>query len=357
MATITARPAKDGKQRFTAQIRTKGHTEAKTFSTKTAARDWARKREVELKEKPHLVGTEGHKHTLADALDRYSRDVLPHAGASIRQDRPRYLAWWRERYGRLPLAQVRSSTIAEGRDALLRTPKARGTGTLSAASVQQYLLALSHVLSVAAGEWEWLDRNPALGVAKPKVRNAADRYLSTDEIGRLLAACRESDSPYLLPVVLLALTTGARDMEIRGLRWRGLDFTRNTVTFAKTKNGETRTAGLVPEVVDLLEPRKGAAGALVFPNREDPSKPALIRTAWEVALRRAGIEGVKFHTLRHTAASHLAMSGATTPEIAAALGHKTLSMVKRYSHLSPGHVRSVTDRLAAVIATAEEGDL
>jgi len=352
MATIVARPGKTG-TRYTAQIRTKGHTEAKTFSTKTAAKDWARRREIELKDKPHLAGTEAHKRTLADAIDRYTKDVLPSLSDSAQRDRPPILAWWREHYGKTTLAAFQAPQIAEARDTLRRTPKQRGTGTLTPATVNKRLLILSHLLSTAAKEWHWIPVNPMAGVNLLKVDNASERYLSKEEMAALLRACRESESPYLLPIVLVALTTGARNMEIRGLRWRDVDLERGTVTFGRTKNGETRSAGLVPEVVELLKPRKGAPATLVFPGKVNPDKPALIRTAWETALQRAGIEGFRFHDLRHTAASYLAMSGATLPELAGALGHKTLAMVKRYSHLNEQHIRSVTDRLAAVVDSAD----
>ena len=66
---------------------------------------------------------------------------------------------------------------------------------------------------------------------------------------------------------------------------------------------------------------------------------------WYAALKQSGIKDFRFHDLRHTAASYLAMSGATTPEIAAVQGHKTLSMVKRYAHLSDQHTRAVIERM------------
>lgn len=170
--------------------------------------------------------------------------MLPEVGDAIRQDRPRYLAWWREHYGTLPLAAFGAPQIAEARDLLLRTPKARGTGTLSPATVGQYLLTISHVLTVAAGEWHWLSANPAVVVKKPKLDNARTRHLDDTELRKLLLACRASESPFLLEVVTPALTTGARAQEVLGLEWRDLDFSAGTVTFRHTKNGDVRVLAL-----------------------------------------------------------------------------------------------------------------
>jgi integrase len=83
---------------------------------------------------------------------------------------------------------------------------------------------------------------------------------------------------------------------------------------------------------------------LVFPNPTG-TRPANIRAAWQGAVRRAGIENFRFHDLRHSAASYLAMSGASLHEIAEVLGHKTLAMVKRYAHLTEAHTRSVVERM------------
>ena len=84
---------------------------------------------------------------------------------------------------------------------------------------------------------------------------------------------------------------------------------------------------------------------LVFFSEVKPTAPVFIRTPWGKALKEAGIENFKFHDLRHTAASYLAMNGASLAEIAAVLGHKTLQMVKRYVHISNPHTASVVAKM------------
>jgi integrase len=174
-----------------------------------------------------------------------------------------------------------------------------------------------------------------------------ERFLNKDEIVALLSVCRKSKSPYLYPVTLFALATGARKGEILGLKWEDIDFSRAIATFRDTKNGETRAVHLSSTILKCLQgeqSRRTVLSAYVFSNH-DGTKSACIRTAWELAVEETGLKDVVFHSLRHTAASHLAMGGFSTLEIAAILGHKSLSMVKRYSHLSISSTARAIDQM------------
>ena len=149
----------------------------------------------------------------------------------------------------------------------------------------------------------------------------------------------------LLEAVLLTLTTGARRNEAMSLTWGDLNLDALTVTLSGEKTGQRRTVALSPDVAALLRPRRGLPKALVFPSPLDPGRPVDLRSAWETALRRAGIANFRWHDLRHCAASFLAMEGASLAEIAAVLGHRTLAMVQRYSHLSKEHVAKASSRI------------
>jgi integrase len=132
-----------------------------------------------------------------------------------------------------------------------------------------------------------------------------------------------------------------------GLRWPDVDLKRGTLTFQHTKNRERRTVPLTGQAFTLMHQHtkvRQLVTSLVFP---DPAgtRPADIRAAWQGTVRRAGVENFHFHDLRHSAASYLAMNGASLLEIAEVLGHKTLAMVKRYVHLSEAHTRSVVERM------------
>jgi integrase len=202
-------------------------------------------------------------------------------------------------------------------------------------------------LTVAVTEWGWLDDSPMRKVTKPKEPRGRVRFLSDQERHQLLEACQASRNPYLHTIVVLALATGARRGELLGLRWPDVDLKRATLTFQETKNGERRAVPLTGQALTLMQQYakvRRLNTVLVFPDATG-KKPGGIREAFEGAVKRAGIVDFRFHDLRHTAASYLAMSGASLAEIAEVLGHKTLAMVKRYAHLSEAHTRGVVERM------------
>ena len=181
-------------------------------------------------------------------------------------------------------------------------------------------------------------------VKKPREARGRVRFLDDDERARLLDACKESSSPLLYPCVILALSTGMRYSELMELRWPDVNLKDGYVILQKTKNGDRRRVPLAGLGLDLL--RKHAKlrrldTDLLFPSEQNKHKPYQSRSAFEFALKRAEITDFKWHDLRHCTASYLAMNGASLAEIAEVLGHKTLAMVKRYSHLSDGHVSNV----------------
>lgn len=236
--------------------------------------------------------------------------------------------------------------IASLRDLLMTEKTCRGT-LRSSSTANRYMAALSRAFTIAIREWGWLKDSPMANVNRPKEMKPRERYLDKDEITLLLSTCRKSKSPHLYPVTLFALATGARKGEILGLKWDDIDFFRATATFRDTKNGETRAVYLSSIILKCLQDernKRNVLSAYVFPNH-DGTKCACIRTAWELVVEEMGLKDVVFHSLRHTAASHLAMGGFSTLEIAAILGHKSLSMVKRYSHLSTSSTAKALDQM------------
>ena len=160
----------------------------------------------------------------------------------------------------------------------------------------------------------------------------------------MLEATKQSANKDLHTAVVLALSTGARKMEIWGLRWRDIDLNEGLATLHQTKNGETRTVPIQAYALDLMRKRSKVRHIdtdLVFPSTVDPQKPFDFRTSWEKVLSKTGIQDFCWHDLRHISGSYLAMGGASTREIAEILGHKTLQMAMRYSHLSQKHSASV----------------
>ncbi len=264
--------------------------------------------------------------------------------------RARRVDFWCRALGELPLAAVDADRIADvlqhlaeqpvrqfvGRDAAGQ-PVYREIRKRSAATVNRYRMALAAVLTWAR-ERRYTPRGWQHPVRETKAlpeKGASTRFLSPDERERLLKICRLSKYRKLHLLVLLAITTGARKSELLGLRHGDLDLSTGTAYVRTSKNDEPRVLVLVPAV--LAELKRHGAGrpeALLFPARYRDGRAASFGQAWRNALQLARIERFRFHDLRHSCASYLAQSGASLLEIADVLGHKSLKMTQRYSHLT-----------------------
>lgn len=345
MASITERISATGKRSFRVRTRLKGfQPQTASFGRKTDANKWASATESALREGRYFPTIESRRHTLADLIDRYERDVLPLKPKNAHNQWAQ-LEWWKSELGSLRLAEITPPKIAECRDRLLgvssRTKKSRAPAT-----VVRYLAVLSHAFTLAMKEWGWVDENPCRRVTKPKEPRGRVRYLSDDERTNLLSASLSSSCASLYPVVVMAIATGMRKGEIINLRWSQIDFEREIVTLHETKNGERRAVPLTGHALETLRLLSDgrARDALVFPNATG-LKPIEIAKAWSTAVAKAELTDFRFHDLRHTAASYMAQGGATGLDIAAVLGHKTLSMVKRYAHLGESRVRQVVTEM------------
>lgn len=332
MATIEKRKGADGATSYRVRIRKRGYPEyTETFTRKTDAEAWAKQVEADLQRGRFMPGNDARRRTFGEMADRYVTDVLPHKARNQSADKVKVqLEWWKEQLGPYALITITPATISDCKAKLLagmtrykrpRTPQ----------TANRYLAALSAVFKVAVREWHWLESNPVSNVARGAESAGRVRWLDDAERARLLAECEKSDSSDVLAVVLFALSTGARAGEIYGLRWPSVNLKEARVVFEKTKNAERRAVPIAGRCLDLLRARakiRRLDSDLVFTEGR-----ARTDRAFRAAVKAAGIADFRFHDLRHSAASYLAMSGATTAEIAAVLGHKTLAMVKRYSHL------------------------
>ncbi|MBD1549602.1 site-specific integrase [Labrenzia aggregata] len=373
MAWITERKKKDGSTQYKAVVRIKGYpSRSATFPRKTDAVLWAKQIEVSMLEGRHFKDAENKRRTFGDMIDRYIDAVVP-----VRHNKPLarnailcHLRWWKSELGDLLLTEVNAPKIVEKRDTLLNAPALDSNGrplldeegnqrrAKSPATVVRYLASLSVVYTTAVNEWEWIDQNPVKKVRRPKEPSGRVRFLSDAERENLLEACQKSKNRYLYPIVVLALSTGARHNEIRSLTWLQVDLERCVIRLLETKNNERRSlplTGLALELVTQLSQSRPDGTDLVFP-RPDGKKPVFIENDWKNALADAEIKDFRFHDLRHSAASYLAMNGATLAEIADVLGHKTLQMVKRYAHMSEQHTMGVVERMNQKIFAPADND-
>jgi integrase len=239
---------------------------------------------------------------------------------------------------------ITGPVIAQYERARLGTRAKGRPRKVSPYTVSNELAVLRHLLRLSK-RWGYVNAVPE--IVLPKCPEGRLRYLELGEIQRLLEACRSSRNPYLATIVTLAVHTGMRKGEILGLEWERVDLASARITLLQTKSGKPRGIPMNRAVYDALvalEPTSERRTGSLFPRRTGTAW-GQIRTAFETALTRAKITGFRFHDLRHTAASHLVMRGATLQEVKELLGHADLSMTLRYAHLSPAHLRGAVERL------------
>lgn len=211
---------------------------------------------------------------------------------------------------------------------------------VSKATVNRVLNCLSSLYNRAI-EWGKATDNPMTKVKPFKVANKRIRYLEKEEIDKLLVNCCE----HLKPIVIVALHTGMRKSEILGLKWHDIDIKRNVIHLYNTKNGEKREVPM-NEIVQktIIGVLKNPESQYVFCNKD--GKPyGHVRKSFFTALKKVGIINFRFHDLRHTFASQLVMSGVDLNTVRELLGHKSIEMTLRYSHLSPDHKKRAVDIL------------
>ena len=333
-------------------------TQTATFKRKTDAKRWVQDTETAIRDNRYFGTRESSKHTISELIDRYLKDVLPKKSRSMRLAQETQLMWWGDQLGSRIISKVTAPVIVQARD-VLANDDVRGmvdneegeqvSKKRSPASVNRYLAALSHVFTVAVNEWEWADVNPVKRVNRLTEPRGRTRFLEKVELETLLKACQKMDKEdtngdrLLYPAVLLAVSTGTRQMEILKLRWPQVDLEGELIRLTDTKNNESRAVPLKGRALEAV--KEMSKLRRIDDDRVFPVPPTRIVTRFEKALRAAKIGDFRWHDLRHTTASHLVMSGASLAEVAEILGHKTLAMVQRYAHFSAGHTSKVVERM------------
>lgn len=339
MASIETRINSKGEKSYRVKVRLRGYpTQSATFSRLTDAKKWVASTESAIREGRHFKTAEAKKHTFKDLVKRYCAETLPDYSAREQQERKAKLEWWSSKLGNYLLSDITQALISEQRSKLNRSP----------ATQNRYLATLSHSFSVAVNDWQWLEKNPTKKVRRSKEPRGRVRFLDDVERTKLLAACKESNNQWLYTCAVLALSSGMRQGELMNLKWPDVNLKDGFIILHETKNGERRRVPLTGQALALAREHAKVRRLdtdLLFPSKTDPDKPIDLRKPFEKALKTAEIEDFRWHDLRHCTASYLAMNGASLAEIAEILGHKTLQMVKRYSHLSDGHVSTVVESM------------
>lgn len=349
MATFRKR----GPYQWHVQVRRKGFpTQTKTFESKVEAEAWAQMIESEMARGVWLCRSEAESTSLGELLDRYGREVVPSKKGQA-QERSLLGVWRGTTLAKRMVASIRGSDVAALRDEWLQS--------YEAATVLRRLQLLSHVFNVARREWGLESvANPVDLVRKPRANNARSRRVADDKAGapagrageleRIVAA---TESPLLPSLIRLAVETGMRRSELVGLAWEHVDLKRRVAHLPATKNGTSRDVPLstaaVAEFKALLS--RQANGQTTFPHRGRvfSIREDAVTRAFERAVERARqayeaecinddrepdrqfLKGLRFHDLRHEAASRMA-SVYQLHELAKVTGHKDPRMLMRYYH-------------------------
>lgn len=332
MATIR----KKGDLQWHVQIRRNGYpAQTRTFTTKSDAEAWARGVEWEMDRGVFRSTAEAEQTTLNTILDRYEREILPtKKGQAADKSRIKTL---KASLGTLKLAAITSASVASFRDSRLKA--------VSSQSVIHEINLLNRVLKAAVIDWGITLPTglPTTLVRKPKKPQGRDRRASHDEINAIVNTTGSSE---LAGIVLLAAETAMRRGEIGKILWKDVNLTKQVLTIHDTKNGERREVALSIAAVSTLKSLPHRIDGRVFGLQPDSMTQAFER-ARDRARRlhekeckdsgkepdRAFLTDLRFHDLRHEGASRLFEKGLNPMEVASITGHKTLQMLKRYTHL------------------------
>lgn len=307
---------------------------SRTFDTKAEAEAWAKVAESEMVRGVFVSRQEAENTTLSEALDRYIREVSV-LKKSHRTEKI-YAATWKKVFGPRSLVSVTSTDIAKYRDNRLKE--------VSENMVRLELALLSHLFTIAVKEWGMGGLlNPVSQIRKPKLPQGRDRRLHPGELDRIISA---SESSVLPNIIRFAIETGMRQAEIAGMTWENVDIKKRTVTLLETKNGDKRIVPLSTEAIRILSTLSRRIDGKVWGITSNA-----VAAGWRRTVSRARkayekeyeekkekpdpgfLVDLTFHDLRHEATSRFFEKGLNPMQVAAITGHKTLQMLKWYTHL------------------------
>jgi integrase len=245
------------------------------------------------------------------------------------------------RFARREIRKITAKMVEKYKDERLQAVKP--------ATINRELSCMKHMYTKAL-HWGYLKCNPLIYVKKFKEPPGRVCYLKPNELNALLAKCSE----HLKPIVVTALNTGMRKSEILNLQWHDVDLDNRTIILRQTKNNQVRVipinVTLHKQLVRLRSQRNGSP--FVFTTTKGTPYTTITKI-FKRAIHRAGIYDFRFHDLRHTFASYLVMSGVNIRVVQELLGHKTLAMTLRYSHLSNAQLRNAVEKLAVIEQSIE----
>lgn len=287
----------------------------KSFSLLKDAQTWAKNIELQIERGDALGRETVHLSTL---LERYLSSVSP-AKKGYKQEAPRLNAWMKHPFAKREAASIKPVDVAAYRDQRLKQGKAP-------ASVRIELSLLSSVYKYAKHEWGYSSlSNPVAEIKRPPPSKGRERRL---EEGELQAILQQAQGSFMASVIPFAIETAMRAGEIASLEWGNININKRIAVLPDTKNGDKRVVPLSLKAIEILGTIE-RLGPKVF---SIPSSYT-ITDAFRRATKRAGVEGLRFHDLRHEAVSRLFEKRLNVMEVASISGHRSLQMLQRYTHL------------------------
>jgi len=322
--------------RYHVQVRRKGYPSiTKTFQLFADAKEWATHQERladrgELGPDQKVLDTI----TLADIATRYRNEVIP-TKRHGETDTFAIELILRHKISRKKLSALTPADFSAYRDERLKT--------VSPSTLRRQMTPLKHMFRHARDEWDIPLRDSPLSKLKlTGTDNRRERRLREGELNRLLVAGKKNRNPVIIPIVRFALETAMRRGEILALRFRDIDLHRGLATIRESKNGHSRTIPLTPTAIVIL---RAAIGRMKVEDRDKngtlfPVTPLALRLSWDRLTRRAKVDDLHFHDLRHEAISRLFELGLTVPEVASISGHRDMRMLFRYAHATHAAIRA-----------------
>jgi integrase len=323
MATLDKRGARS----WRARVRVPGFgIKSRTFDTKAEAQVWADRIEGRLRAGIDTVPNISIEPTLGEALDRYEKEITPHKKGH-EQERRRIAAWRKHPMATTKLSRLTVQHFVQFRDERIKTGRAGNTVRLD-------LALISNLYNIARIEWgmPYL-ANPIANLRQPKMGRGRDRRLSAAEAERFRQAIQGGYNKLIPALVEFAVETAARQGELLRLEWGDIDQDRRMMILRDTKNGEDRRVPLSQGAMAVLGQFDRQSGERVFPTTRDA-----IAAAWKRILARAKIADYRFHDLRHEATTRLFERGLEVMEVQRITGHKTLSMLMRYTQMDVSRI-------------------
>ena len=362
MATYRERVGKNG-SRWQAVIRKQTPDRLnlvelrETFATKTAAVAWARKIETAIESGTYLVEKTASPAvdipelpTLREVVAQYTAKVaVKHKGFAVEVDILRRLVDGRKGEKPLldadrPITSYTSKDISEYRDSRLAQISFFGT-PVGNGTVRRELSLLGRVFIVARDEWCMGNINPVENIKLPKEPRGRERRLESGELDRLLSCIK---SERVKDAILLAIETAMRRGEMAGVKPADVDINKGHIILRDTKNGEPRTVPLTPAAKIIVSRCLQRAELMGFTTLFGLNHVSITHS-FENGCKKAGIEGLKFHDLRHEATSRFIEIGLSSQEVMVITGHKSETMLSRYTQLRTQDIVAKLAKLSQTI--------